>query len=297
MRKVLKTVGKVVAGLLALAALAIGALYWSGGRHWQQRHELAVETVAVPEDEAGRERGRHLATVHCANCHGDDLGGATFVEDGAFAVVAAPNLTTGEGGAARRYEVADWVRAVRHGLNSRGRAMFVMPAEVYYFLSDDDLGALIAYLESSPPVDRAWPDVAPGPVGRVLRAAGQLDAAFPYLQIDHRAPRPPAPPAGATAEYGEYLTRTFGCTICHGGEFAGGAAPGGEEIFGSNLTPGGPLAHWNEELFLDMVRTRESEHMPWRGLRAMHEEEQRAVWRFLKALPARASVVPAAAAG
>jgi len=58
----------------------------------------------------------------------------------------------------------------------------------------------------------------------VLRATGKLDAAFPFHVVDHRAPRPPAPPPGATAEYGEYVARTFGCAVCHGTDLAGGEA-------------------------------------------------------------------------
>jgi len=294
-KRALRWIGFALVGVVVLALLAVAALYWIGGRKWQARQQVAVESVSVPTGAEAIERGRHLALVHCANCHGEDLGGAMFVESGAFATVAAPNLTTGEGGAATSYAELDWVRAIRHGVNSRGRAMFVMPAEIYYHLSDEDLGALIAFLRRSPPVERRWPEAKPGPMGRILRATGALDAAFPFFGIDHTAPRAPAPPPGATAEYGAYLTRTFGCSICHGAEFAGGKAPGGEGIFGTNLTPGGPLAAWNEELFLQMVRTRESEHMPWRGLRAMSEEEQRALWRFLASLPARPSAIPALA--
>ena len=135
---------------------------------------------------------------------------ATVLGIDAPATVAAPNLTSGAGGVAASYEVEDWVRAIRHGLSPGGRVLFVMPAEVYRHLSDDDLGALVAFLEVAPPVDRSWPPPKPGPVGRILRATGALDEAFPFLYLDHSAPRAPAPPAGATAEYGEYLARTFG---------------------------------------------------------------------------------------
>jgi mono/diheme cytochrome c family protein len=298
--KALKTIAKVVGGIVALAALAAGALWWLGGRRWQESHPIEVAPVAVPADAAALERGRHLAIVHCANCHGEDLGGAMFVEDAAFATVAAPNLTTGEGGVAARYQPLDWVRALRHGLGADGRALFVMPAEIYTHLSDEDLGALVAFLESSPPVDRRWPATKPGLVGRMLRAAGKLDAAFPYTYVDHAAARPPAPAYAATAEYGDYVARTFGCRVCHGQELAGGMLPEDPTIVGPNLTPGGPLAAWNEELFLEMIRSRQSVHMPWRGLRAMDETEQRALWRYLASLPARPSAVaaaPAAAGG
>jgi mono/diheme cytochrome c family protein len=290
-RKFLKWSGVVLGAVVGIALLAFGALYWQGGRKWSARHELAVEAVAIPTDPASVERGRHLATVRCAYCHGDDFGGKVFVPDGAFASVAAPNLTAGEGGRAASYGDSDWVRAVRHGLDPNGRALFVMPAEAFYFLSDDDLGAIVAYLRSAK-VDRSFPPSRPGPIGRVLRATGALDSAFPYLSLDHAASRSPKPPEGATAESGAYLARTIGCQICHGEELAGRFGQGGPE--GTNLTPGGPLKAWNEELFLKNVATRESEAMPWPALRAMSDDEQRALWRFLASLPPRASVLPPA---
>jgi mono/diheme cytochrome c family protein len=168
----------------------------------------------------------------------------------------------------------------------------VMPAEFYYFLDDEDFGSIVAYLRQAPKVDRRFEVAKPGPVGRVLRAVGALDAAFPHARMDHAAPRPPKPPAGATPEYGAYLVRTFGCTACHGPDLAGGADPGTPEVFSPNLTPGGPLKAWNEELFLNNVAARQSEQMPWRHLRLMTDEEQRALWRYLASLPPRATVLP-----
>jgi cytochrome c5 len=162
---------------------------------------------------------------------------------------------------------------------------------VYRNLDDADLGALVAYLRTTR-VDRRFEPTKPGPIGRALRAAGKLDAAFPYFAIDHAEKRAPAPPAGATPEYGAYLARTFGCPICHGTELSGGPIPGNPKIWSPNVTPGGPLKAWNEELFLVNVAKREGEVMPWKNLRLMTDEEQRALWRYLASLPARASVLP-----
>jgi cytochrome c5 len=94
-------------------------------------------------------------------------------------------------------------------------------------------------------------------------------------------------------ERGRRLTATR-CTFCHGEELAGGPDPGAPKIWSPNLTPGGPLRAWNEDLFLRNVAQRESEAMPWRLLRHWTEEEQRALWRYLASLVARASVPPPA---
>jgi mono/diheme cytochrome c family protein len=293
LRKFLKWTGIVLGSVVGVVLVAFAVLFVVGGRKWNARHERAVEAIPIATDAASIARGEHLAQVRCTFCHGDDLGGKMFVDDGAFARIAAPNLTAGDGGRAATYTDVDWVRTLRHGLDPNGRELFVMPAEVYYFLDDEDLGALVAYLRQAPKVDRRFEPIKPGPLGRVLRAVGQLDPAFPHGTMDHTAPRPPKPPAGATPEYGEYLARTFGCMVCHGPELTGGGAPGEPELYVPNLTPGGPLKAWNEELFLKNIAQRESEEMPWRALRKMTDEEQRALWRYLASQPARASVPPA----
>ena len=207
---------------------------WSWSRSWSSSADgsfgdprtVAVEPVAVPGDPAAVERGAHLARTRCVFCHGDDLGGKKFIDDASFMLLNAPNLTRGPGGVGASYvDDAAWVRAIRHGVNPQGRALIIMPAEVYYFLSDGDLGDLIAYLKSVPPVDRSWAAPRPGLVAKALFGAGKLDNMLAYLTTDHKAPRPAKPEAGATAEYGEYIVRTFGCRNCHGPSSRGSRTP------------------------------------------------------------------------
>jgi hypothetical protein len=49
-----------------------------------------------------------------------------------------------------------------------------MPSSTWYHLSDEDLGVLIAYLKSLPPVDNELPKTDLGPLGRVMLTLGQL---------------------------------------------------------------------------------------------------------------------------
>jgi hypothetical protein len=81
--------------------------------------------------------------------------------------LAIPNLTTGAGGVGDTNTDEDWVRAIRHGVGHDGRGLALMPSAVFYYLSDEDLGALIAYLKSLPPVDNEMPGTDLGPVGRI----------------------------------------------------------------------------------------------------------------------------------
>ena len=59
----------------------------------------------------------------------------------------------GRGGIGAAYDAADWDRALRHGVDRSGRGLLFMPVDHYQHLSDEDLGAMIAYYRSLPPVD------------------------------------------------------------------------------------------------------------------------------------------------
>ena len=294
MKKILKWVGIALATLAGAALLAVAVLIFLGGRKLSARRTIAVDPVPVSTDAAAIERGKHLADTRCVFCHGEGLAGKKFIEDASFMLLDAPNLTRGAGGVGGAYaEDAGWVRALRHGVNPKGRALVIMPAENFYFLSDGDVGDLVAYLKSLPPIDRAWPAPRPSLLAKALLGAGILDGSVPFLSMDHRAPRPAQPPAGVNAENGEYIVRTFGCRNCHGPALSGQLAPGGSGLVAPNLTPGGALKDWNEDLFLEMVREQVSREMPWTAIHAMTEEEQRSLWRYLASLPALAST-PAA---
>jgi mono/diheme cytochrome c family protein len=287
MRKLLKWIGISLATVVGAVLLMVAVLVFLGGRKLAAVRTVAVEPVAVPSDAAAVERGAHLARMRCVFCHGEDLGGKKFLEDAAFMLLDAPNLTRGAGGVGSTYtDDAAWVRAIRHGVNSRGRALIIMPAEFYYFLSDGDLGDLVAFLKALPPVDRSWPAARPSLLAKALLGAGKIDDVVPYLTIDHHAARPAQPPVAATAEYGEYLARTFGCRGCHGSRLSGQIAPGGTGVVAPNLTQGGSIKDWSEDDFRTMIEEQESQEMPWSSLRAMSEDEQRALYRYLKTLPA-----------
>ena len=169
-----------------------------------------------------------------------------------------------------------------------------MPSGVFYYLSDEDLGALIAYLKSLPPVDNEFPRSDLGPLGRVMLTLGQLPPEIVpnVISIDHEAPRPAAPEPGVTVEYGRYLATT--CALCHGLNFNGQMiSEGGPEYLAPNLTPGGEMHAWSEEDFLRTLRTgvtpgghQLKDVMPWKYFGQMTDDELKAVWMYLQSLPA-----------
>ena len=117
---------------------------------------------------------------------------------------------------------------------------------------------------------------------------------LPAEIVDHDAPRPNTPPVGVTVEYGEYLA--VGCTGCHGPGFSGGPIPGSPPDWppAANLTPSGDLANWTEADFIAAFRTGIKpngqpfdEIMPYKAVGQMTDEELKAVWLFLRSLPAK----------
>lgn len=295
-RKILKWIGIVLGSLVGLLVLAFAALYVIGTVQWDRVHgkyDVPVERITIPTDKASIARGEHIATIRiCRDCHTENLSGR-FVTMPGLVTLSIPNLTAGAGGVGDTNTDEDWVRAIRHGVGHDGRGLSLMPSSVFYYLSDEDLGALIAYLKSLPPVDNEMPPTDLGPLGRVLLVLGQLPPEIiPHVNlINHYAPRPVVPEAGVTVEYGEYLANT--CTLCHGVSLNGHTIrQGGDVYVALNLTRGGEMIGWSEEQFIATMRTgvtpggkQLADFMPWKYFGQMTDDELKAVWMYLRSLP------------
>jgi hypothetical protein len=226
-------------------------------------------------------------------CHGGPgLGGQLFPIPAFIVSMAAPNLTRGRGGIGATYSPADWDRAIRHGVGKDGRSLIIMPSEAYGNMSDADLAALVAYLQSVPPVDSAHAPRRIGIMGGALIGAG----AFPLVRdlIARDSIRAQSVPEGVTAEYGGYLASVAGCRTCHGGLLQG-AAPAG------NGPPPGPslVAFASGRTVDDFRRTIRTgrtptgggralnpEFMPWPVYARMSDNELQAIWLYVQSLPA-----------
>src|SRR5262245_20539752 len=297
MKRVLKLIGKIVGGLIGLLVLAFVALYIIGTVQWNRLHgkyDVPVEAIRIPTDQAFVARGEHIATIHiCRMCHTEALSGQSVSVPGLL-TFGVSNLTSGAGGVGATNTDEDWVRAIRHGVGHDGRGLSLMPSRVWYYLSDEDLGALIAYLKSLPPVDNEMPTTDLGPLGRVMLPLGLLqpESVRNVSVIDHDAPRPVAPEPGVTVEYGKYLAST--CALCHGPDLNGQTVQfNGPPVLTPNLTRGGEMGFWSEEDFVVTLRTgvtpsghQLKEVMPWKYFAQMTDDELKAVWLYLQSLPA-----------
>lgn len=285
--------GVLAAALVLLAATAFAV----SERNLRRTYTIAARDVVVPAGSASVQHGQHVARAitKCVDCHGDDLGGKVYVDDPAVGRFVPTNLTTGKGGVGAQLTTADWERAVRHGVGRSGRPLIFMPSQDFATLSDADLGALIAWARQLPPVDRELPPSRVGPMARVLNAAGKLPLAA--QSISHGTPSyaATAPEPGPTAEYGKYLAQVGGCAGCHGEGFSGGHVPGTPPDFkpAANLTPTG-IGHYTEADFFRALRegvrpdgTKIDPFMPWKLAREMSDDEIRAVYAYLRTVPAR----------
>ena len=296
MRVVLRVVGYVVGFLLLVVLLLVAYIYGASSLRFNKTYSVTVAPITVSSDPATIERGHHLATAinKCIDCHGQNLGGAVFLDVPPGRVIA-PNLTSGKGGIGATMKDEDWVRAIRYGIGPNGHALKIMPSEDFYGMSDADMGALVSYVKSVPPVDND-----PGPttvrfLGRVLFIAGQLPL-FAAERLPLDTPPPAAPAAGVTPEYGKYLANIGGCTGCHGPGLSGGkiAGTGPDTPPAANLTPSGRLAQWSDADFTHLLRTGMrpdgspvDPFMPWKDTKLMTDDEIAALLQYIRTVPAR----------
>ncbi len=295
MKQILKWIGIGVGSLLGLLVVAVGIMVILAGSRLNKTYDIQPEPVAIGEETAVLERGQYIYSTNCAGCHGDDLSGTPFFDDPALGSIPATNLTTGEGGIGDAYSDVDFVRAIRHGVAPDGKALAIMPSAAFWYFSDEDLGAIIAYVKNASPVDndRGERNLSK-PMGRILMTIGALDI-LTAESIDHTGPRPAnAPEQAVTADYGEYLVNTGDCRLCHGDALSGAQPPEPGAPSGSNLTPGGDFASWTAEDLINSMRTGitpdgreiDAAFMPWEDMGRMTDDDLTAVYLYLQSLPA-----------
>ncbi len=286
-----------VAALAALAAGAVGTGTLLATQKMNRQVAVMPVPLALKTDAQTLERGRYLYLSRgCADCHGADGAGRTFVDDGKGLRIAGPNISPGPGSVVAAYRPQDWERTLRHGVKPDGRPLMIMPSEDYNRLTDGDAAAIASYVKSLPPVAGGAAVLQlPLPV-RALYGFGLMpDAA---AKIDHALP--PAQPVaeGVTVEHGRYVANM--CKGCHGGDFAGGRIPGGPPDWpaAADLRPGpqsGMARYADAESMLRMFRSGKRPDgtavrvMPFEALGQLSDTDARALHLYLKGLGGAAS--------
>lgn len=257
-------------------------------------------------------RGRYLveAVLGCGACHtardysryggpakAEALAGDCFGEGhGMPGRVCAPNITSDPEHGIGRWTDEELLRALREGRGRDGRTLFpMMPYSEWRTLSDEDARAVVAYLRQVPPVPRS-----------VERTQLPEELVAQLQGLASALPGPVPPPGGDVVARGQYLATVAQCSFCHGGleqtpvPFAGGLplpTPFGEEKAPS-LRPEGAIFKGGEDAFVARftawkdVAPAPSKRgqvnklaMPWSLLAGLHEDDLRAIYRYLKTLP------------
>lgn len=301
MKKILKWIGIVLGSLVGLLLVAALFLFLKGNAQLNKTYEFPPSNLAIPTDAESIARGKHLVTTICQGCHGEDLAGREdFFDGGPLGTIQSANLTSGEGGVGQYFTDEDFVGAIRHGISSDGKPIFMPGVYSTSYLSDEDLAAIIAYVKTVPPVDHVTNGHNFKPLSKILFAIGGLLPPLPVEVVSHDV-HVEGPPAEVTVEYGSYIMDTHDCRVCHGQTLNGNKFPDPTvDKITPNLTPGGELGFWEEEDFINAIRTGNtpSGHqldpalMPWKDFRNMTDDELKAIWMYLESLPKLEQYVP-----
>jgi len=285
---VLKWGGVTVTGLLTLILIALLVFSLIGFYKLNAQHDNPVSEVKVAGTPEQIARGEKLVKI-CLGCHSPNgqlpLTGQNFFAEGGppIGILYAPNLTP--------THLKDWsdgeiIRAIREGVHKNGRALIIMPAEVFRHLSSEDVQSLVAFLRAQPAVE---PDTSPtqfNTLGALFTNLG------PFQTRQEPVGNVTAPPEGPTADYGAYLVSVIGCTSCHGANLEG------IDPSQTNGPPPGPnltrvIPNWTEEEFMTFFRTGQlpsgstiGELMPWKDINDFAtDDDLKAMYAYLHSLP------------
>ena len=224
MRRLLRILLRLIAALIVLIALALALVYLHTERRIARTYQVSVPHFEASRDEAAVKRGERLARVviPCFECHGDDYGGKVIEDSFVMGRLAGANLTSGRGGIGASYTDEDWARIILHGVRRDGRSVIFMPSHELR-ITAADLGDMVAYFRSLPPVDRTVPSIRIGPLARVLSYVGL--PLLPAEMIAHESVSFKAPPEDdSLMAQGRHLADTA-CGSCHRPDYTGGSGP------------------------------------------------------------------------
>jgi hypothetical protein len=171
-----------------------------------------------------------------------------------------------------------------------------MPSTEFYFLSDQDLGKILAYLREQPPIENQTESSQLSTTGFIVMNLTKEITFIPAELIPHQDERPPIPEPGINPVYGQYLS--LSCPVCHGLGMSGGEIPGfpPEWPAAGNLTTGegSRIVSWGEAGFIEIIQEGEKhgralhpDYMPWTSYRYLTDQELRAVYSYLISLDPR----------
>jgi mono/diheme cytochrome c family protein len=289
MKKIIKIIGLVFGTLLSFGVLFYFYASYRVDQRLATKYDVTPEELVIPDDSASISKGKHLVDIKgCRDCHGDNLGGKLFNDDFFIGTLAGPNLTKGKGGLPADYPIANWVKAIRHGLDNNNYPLMVMPSLETSKMSKEDLQNMISFLRTLPLVDNALPE---SELGIMIKTMVHLDeiALIPAEQIDHNTLLIDSVDTTSPEAHGKYLSVM--CSGCHHENMKGGdpMAPGFPPV--PDLTSTGAAGRWTQEQFNTALRTGNrpdgtilDPNMPVEMTQHYSDAELHALYTFLKTL-------------
>lgn len=291
MKKIFKWIGIVLGILFGVILAAAATLFLIGNARLNKTYEFTSDNITIPTDAASIEAGKHHVETLCTHCHTAELSGQLWFSFPPAGTVDSSNLTSGQGGIGGEFSDEDFVRAIRHGVGTDGKPIFMPSVEAFQHMSDEDLGEVIAYLKTVEPVDNETNGKQFTPLAKILIGAGVIK--LPVEVVDHNSSMT-EPEKAISVEYGEYLVNISGCKDCHGKDLAGGAYPQpGVSLLVPNITPASEVGSWTEEQFISTINSGVTpgghqlnpEYMPWTQIRLSTDDELKAIWMYLQTVP------------
>ena len=259
-----------ILGLIVLIGLGVFGYFYF--RHPAMNPPMNIVVDKSPERVA---RGKYIFTniSYCDDCHSEqDFGRLARPVDEAtrgygklmadkdmpgqiYAANITPDMETGIGS----WTDGEKIRAIREGIDKNGRTIFpIMPYSYYRYMSDEDVQAVVAYLDTMPAIKHKLPETKVN---------------FPDSMWMKGDPKPvsgpiKSPDPNDKLAYGEYLATISHCEVCHTPHpnlkedvslrLAGGRhfiTPAGD-VYSANITPDKAtgIGDWDVQRFKDRLK-------------------------------------------
>ena len=223
MARLLRWGGYALASIFGLIVVAAIGVWIISSAKLHASAEARPEHLAVPAPSLVGDMERQARTLGCFSCHGEGLRGRKMFDQPMVGTIWSPNLTL----VAAHASDQQLAQAIRQGIGIDGRALFIMPSEVFQHLSDQEVAALVGMIRKLPRGGTATPRNSYGPLGRVGVVPGQFKPAPQLVAED--AVRDPIPVR--RHDVGRQLAVTR-CAVCHAADLSG------KEIKPGEVSPG-----------------------------------------------------------
>jgi len=312
MKRILKTLGILLAAILFIVILSAGFIHFRGIPKYETAN-INLNVEVTPERVAN---GQKMASVMCVECHmGADgkLSGKLITDlPKDFGTIYSRNITQDKTVGIGHWTDGELYYLLRTGICKDGS--YIPPYMVKFAnASEEDIFSMIAFLRSDKAVVQASSQ-EPQPSEPSFLTKFLSHVAFKPLPLN---PQPILPPDTTQAEvWGKYLTTAvYQCYECHSadfktnnqiepeksvGFFGGGnklLTLQGEPIFSPNITfdPSG-IASYAEVDFINTMRTGKKPdgsqfNYPMLPHASLTDGELKAMYAYLKTVPKISKIV------